>query len=523
MRSATDPNERPEEWGLAQDADLTVTAGAPSGNGEIDLAAVFDTAEIGVDGMRATRESSDGVLRIEDAAALNNGPGVVAGSDDDRSWVVLQGGLFLPDAPNEPTPADDTVVFRDGTQALGGGGTSAFDVESLTVSSAGGLSVTQQIVDSITGAAELVFEAGRLTEGLDSAGRGTLTVDPGLTIQAGEELRLLAAAYGFGTLDFSGAGITLAADAIELRAGAGEDSDNTDPDDRALIQGLQANVTLQDAAGGTFGDAASTATAFTYRQDATIDGEADLPDLAQFGLAPATGFRDTGDLAYTVRSDAGQVVLDDDTPGTNEGDRFRNASLSLFGLEASGNRAIQVSDEFSFVGKRVELGGVANFTFDQSLATAFNRSGTDADEAITLRAGIATAGRLGFDRGGQPSVLVKAPTVNLVAGNGFEVTEETQFESTIDVRGARFDLAGPVGADQTFVYHTDSELDLDDLPDASQFVGGNAGLPDVLALRTDLAAIELDDFDATTLPLDLTDDPGRLVIEAESITLHHHL
>jgi len=521
LRSVDDSSLRPEEFSLAQDADLTITNSAPTGDGQLDLGGAFDTATIGSNGMHATLESSDGVLTIEDAAALNNGvnAGVVPGSDDDKSFVVLNGGVFLPDPLTVPTPVDDTVVFGDGVTPLGMGGTTAFDLESLTVSTAGNFTVSQQIVDSISSANELVFQAGRPIPLPSQGDRGTLTIDPGLTLQAGERLALWAGAEGFGDLVFSGPSTTLVANDIDLRAGAGVDSVNTDTAARSRITGLQANVTMQDALGATFGDAASSATAFSYRQDAAIDAQTDLPDLTQFGLMPGTGFRSAGDLAYAVRSDQGSIDLDDETPGTNEGERFMNAALSLIGLQSSAGPAIDVSDEFSFVGKRIELGGVSDFTFTQILATAFNRSGTDVDEEMTLRAGVGSAGVLRFDRGSQTSVIVKAPTVNLVAGNGFELGDEAQFESTIDVANASFDLLGPAGSTPTFVYHTDSQLDVSDLPDASQFIGGNAGLPDVLVMRTDLAAIEFDDFDATLLPLDLTDDPGRLVLEAESITL----
>jgi filamentous hemagglutinin family protein len=517
---------RPEELGIAQDNDFTITNAPPTSEGELDLGGAFDTALIGSDGMRITLESSDGVLTIEDAAALNNNPIVVPDSDDGKSFVVLNGGLFLPDILSIPTFADDTVVFGDGVLALGQlAGTTAFDVASLTVSTSGNFTVRQQVVESISPAAEtdfedeLIFEAGRRTDTEFAAGRGTLTVDGGLTLHADDRLALLAGGSGFGDLAFVGASTTVAANDIELRAGGGLDSENSDINSYSRITGLQTtNLTIRDANGAIFGDLASSATSFEYRQDASIDAETDLPSLSQFGLDPLTGFRATGDVEYGVRSDQSNIDLDDGVVGTNEGDRFRNAALSLIGLDL-GLPAIDVSDEFSFIGKKIELGGIIDFTFTQSLASAFNRTGTDADEEMTLRAGVAAPGTLRFNRGNQSSVIAKAPRINLVSGNGIDFEAEFVTESRIDVRGAEFDLAGPVGSVPTFVFHTTSLLTINDLPTKSQFIGDNAGLPDILGIRTDLGLLDFQQFEADQLPIDLTDDPGRRILEADSISL----
>ena len=515
----TNANFRPETLLITQDADFTITNASPSGDGQLDLGGAFDTAVIGAEGLRITLESSDGVLTIEDAIAFNDNPSVMPDSDDGKSFVVLRGGLFLPDALSVPTFVDDTVVFGDGVQALGTGGTTAFDVESLTISTSGNFTVRQQIVDSIASVNELVFEAGRVTGADGTAGRGTLTVDAGISLLADDRLALLAGGSGFGNLDFTGASTTLAANDIDLRAGGAAASENSDADARSRITGLQANVTIRDANGATFGDLASSATSFSYRQDAAIDAETDLPNLTQFGLDSLTGFRTTGDVEYSVRSDQGNIDLDDGVLGTNEGDRFRNASLSLVGLDSNAVPAIDVSDEFSFVGKRIELGGIGDFAFTQRLAAAFNRSGTDVDEEITLRAGLSGIGDLSFQRGTETSVIVKAPRINLVVGTGLDPNSAIVIESKIDVRNAEFDLSGPAGSVPTFVFHTVSQLDVGDLPDKSQFIGGNSGLPDILAIRTDIGLLEFIDFDVNDLPIDLTDDPGRLILEGDSLTL----
>ena len=533
----TGGGERPDEVQIRQDGDLTILAVAPTNPGELDLVGAFGGALIGSDGMQITLEASDGRLTIEDAVGLNNNAGVTPGSDAGKSFVVLNGGLYLPPTGMTPTFLDDSVLFRDGVTNLGDDGTTAFDVGSLKISSAGSFTIRQQILDGIDVSdpmdrlEELTFEAGRSTGATDPNGRGTLTVDGGLAIESGDRLALLAGGSGFGDLVFAGGGTMLAADDLELRAGGAADSQNTDTATRSRITGLQSNVAIRDARfatigiGAVFGDAASTATSFAYQQDAAIDGQMDLPDLADFGLT-ASGFRAAGDIEYSVRSDYSNIDLDDELVGTNEGDRFQNANLSLIGVDSSSTPAIDVSSEFNFVGKRVELGAIGDFTFTQSLASAFNRSGTDAEEEITLRAGVGGVGNLDFNRGTASSVIVKAPRINLVAGAGREVDDQGVLtgESEIDTRNAEFDLAAPMGSVKTFTFSTTSFLTLADLPETSQFVGNI--LPNILALRTDVGLLDLRDFDATSLPLDLVDDPGdtaddraRLILEAEDLRL----
>ena len=522
---------RPGAFALRQDGDLTITAGAAVVAGELDLAGAFDGALIGDDGRRITLESSDGVLTVEDAAGFNNNAGI--GPDDEgdagKSFVRLLGGLLLPDAPagvSNPDPETVTtansVVFGVdldadgiGDQALGGGGTTAFDVELLEVSTPGDLSLVQQIADSIASVAELLFEAGRDT-GLDAvAGRGTLTIAAATALSASQRLSLAAGDSGFGDLVFTGAGTSLAADEIELRAGSEGRSRNGNANDRSRIVGLQTqDITLRDAAGGIFGAVGSSAEAFRYRQAAGIDAEIDLPALSQFGFGFGDSFRSAGDVEYAVRSDEGQIDLDDGIAGTNEADRFRNAALSLIGLQSSSLAAIQVSADTAFVGKRIEIGGVGGFTFDANLARVFNRSGSDAEESLTLRAGVGGSGNLSFSGSGGP-VVVKAPTIRLVVGDGASGASG----STINSRNASFDLSGPVGAARTFAYQMDGNFRVSDLPTTSQFVGGDAGLPSVLALRNDAGLIEIRDFDAAALPIALGTGPARLVLEADQITL----
>ncbi|MFP6655791.1 MAG: filamentous hemagglutinin N-terminal domain-containing protein, partial [Myxococcota bacterium] len=504
--------ERPANIQISQDGDLTILSSpAIAAGGELDLVGAFADASIGANGMRITLESSDGRLIIEDAIALNNAAGTSAASDAGKSFVRLNGGLILPIAPNEPIFSDDSIRFRDGTLVLGADGTTAFDVESLTISSAGNFTLRQQVmdgIDAINRPNELIFEAGRFTGTPDGSGRGTLTVDSNLTIQAQERLALLAGASGFGDLIFSGPGTTLAANTLELRAGAGTDSQNTDSTARSSVSGLQTNVALRDARfadlgnAAVFGDDASTALSFSLRQDAAIDAQSDLPELAQFGLTTA-GFRSAGDVAYRVRSDQGNIDLDDGLSGTNEAERFSNTNLSLIAVESNGAPAMDVSSDFVFTGKRVELGGIGNFTFTQSLATAFNRSGLDAEEEMTLRAGAGGIGNLQFNRSDQTSVLVKAPRINLIAGDGAQIDDDNFLiaESKIDARNAIFDLAGPSDATPTFSFNTSSLKVLESLPTAAQFMSETSPgifenlLPDILAIRADIGLLDLENFD----------------------------
>jgi hypothetical protein len=150
------------------------------------------------------------------------------------------------------------------------------------------------------------------------------------------------------------------------------------------------------------------------------------------------------------------------------------------------------------------------------LADAFNRTATNERERITLRAGLGQAGVLAFaPAAGQSVVRVVAPRIDLVAGDG--VGGETG--SRVDFSRAEFDLTGVPGVEQTFLLQQDSDIDGGSLPAPGQFVGGNAGLPDVLVLRTDADSLVFSNVDFASLPLDVTDDPGRLVLEGPSITL----
>lgn len=511
---------RPETLSIRQDAGLTITQGAATGVSELDLAGAFGGALIGTEGMRIAIESSDGGLTIEDAAGFNDNAGPLGPNDAGKSFVTLLGGLLLPASPGGTTPDPETVpspnsvVFRDGTAVLGADGTTAFSVESLAISTPGDFSVTQQIADGIAAVAELVFTAGRFTLDEAGAGRGTLTIAAATSLAASERLALQAGGSGFGDLVFAGPGTSLAADEIDLAAGPAGESRNSDASDLSRIVGLQAqNVGLRDAQGAVFGDAGSSADAFRYRQAAAIDAATDLPTLAQFGLT--TGFRAAGDVEYAVRSDQGKIDLDDGVAGTNEADRFRNAALSLIGFQSSSVPAIEVSADTAFVGKQVELGGVGRFSFTAALARVFNRTGAAADESLTLRSGVGGSGSLDFVGDAGSPVLVKAPTVTLAAGDG----PGGGSGSSINTSNASFDLAGP-GAARTFAYQMDGTFRVADLPGTEQFVGGAAGLPNVLAIRNDGGAITIDDFDAEELPIALASGPSRLVLEADTIELN---
>ncbi len=517
-----DGDSRPIDLQIQQDGDLTVTSVAAAMTlpaGELALGGAFgafETPAIDVDGdIQIKLESSDGRLTIEDAAAFNGS----------QTSVVLNGGIYeLPAAPGPGivSSADDTIVLNNATP---------FGVESLTISSAGSLSVDAGLASAFSVPDELIFEAGRNTGSDNPEGRGTLTVEEGITITSRDRLALLAGGSGFGNLVFEDADAmvktTLEANDLELRAGGGGNSQNSVVSDRSRITGLKTNVAIRDAGSAIFGDAASTATSFSYRQDAAIDGQADLPDLVDFGLT-GEGFRTAGDVAYQVRSDESTIDLNDDDPTNlpNEGARFKNANLSLIGVDANDAPAIEVSSDFLFEGKRVEVGGIGNFVFTQELASAFNRNFADDEEELTIRAGAGGVGNLGFDS----SVVVRAPRVNLIAGDGTPLDENGALvgQSFIDTTGAEFDLTVPVAvpgdpAISAILTMTGTSIITElDLPGLDQFTGGV--LPDILALRSNLGRIDFQNFDATSLPLKLRsgaigEAPGRLILEAFEVIL----
>ncbi|HPG26558.1 MAG TPA: hypothetical protein PLW10_13055, partial [Myxococcota bacterium] len=315
-------SERPEELSIRQDGDLSIVATAPgaSTTGQIALALVFGSATIGANGMLTTLESSDGILTIEDASALANDP-TPGGGDDGLSRVVLRGGLFLPTDATTPPPglARNPIVLANPTP---------FDVDSLTLSSPAELTIDDTMAAAFGTPRELVLEAGRNTAIDGADGRGTLTlgVGTGFTLHASERLALHAGGNGSGDLVFADPGLTLAADEIELRAGSGDPANAADPSE---IVGLQSNgVELLDGSGVTeLGADASTAVAFSFRQDASIDVQTALPDLDQ--LVDVPGASPLAGVTYSVRSDAGQIDLDDGVVGTNEAERFASADLEL--------------------------------------------------------------------------------------------------------------------------------------------------------------------------------------------------
>jgi filamentous hemagglutinin family protein len=510
-----DATARPGSVSIRQDGALTIVPTNGGAAGELALTDAFGGNAIGPEGLDITLESSDGVLHLDDVAGIVDDVG--------PSRVTLNGGLLLPVLADDTVdadgnPLDQPIVFAASIPAA------AIDAESLRLSSPGDFRVGSLLAAQLGSVGTLEIEAGRQTGVANAVRRGDLMIDAGVSLVARDRLSLRGGASGIGDLVFAGPGTTLAADEIELRAGQGTVADSAAQSTLSRIVGLHADpagpdpqpVSIRDGAGNAFGGVGSTARAFVFRQDAGI-AVGDLPSLDQFGLAPGMGFT-TGPnrVAYALRSDQGSIVLDDGVAGTNEGELFRNADLSLIGLDSSGNPAIQVSSDFEFVGRHIELGGVRSFSFSQTLADAFNRTATNERERITLRAGLGQAGVLAFaPAAGQSVVRVVAPRIDLVAGDG--VGGETG--SRVDFSRAEFDLTGVPGVEQTFLLQQDSDIDGGSLPAPGQFVGGNAGLPDVLVLRTDADSLVFSNVDFASLPLDVTDDPGRLVLEGPSITL----
>ena len=498
-------DERPKQLAIGQDADFAITAAAPGAGmnpvGELFLAQAFGANTIGADGQRIALTTADGILRIDDATPFDR---LVTADEDDDSLLFLNGGLFLPDDEMTPPPGlgRNSVVFGAGV---------VFDVDELTLTTPGEYTIDDTIAAALGTPRVLEIEAGRNTTSSAAAGRGTLTIGDGLavTLRASERLSLRGGATGFGDLVFNDPGTVLAADEIELRAGAGASSEN-DGDDLSAIVGVQPNVTFQDGGGDDdFAGAASSATAFRYRQDAGIDGETDLPNLDQLSMAAD---RTLAGVTYEVRSDAGTVDLDDGIAGTNEGERFADADLTLVGLESGNAEAIDVSGSFAITGSRLTLGGIGDFTFDQTLASAFNRT-ADPLEQFTLRASLgASGGQLRFDRGSAPAVDVVAERIDLVAGDGPGGAGNV----SINPNNARFILSG----DRAFTIQSDSAIDFRDLPDADQFAGV---LPRILALRSTTASLVLDDFTLDGLPIDRSDSTplptARLILEADQLTI----
>ncbi len=521
-------DERPESFSLEQDGDLTITAAAAASAGEIFLGSrsgtgstggVFGDARIGANGQRVTLESADGLLTIGAAGGLSSDT-TTPGGDAGQSFVTLHGGLLLPDDDMATEPSSDSILVMGPLV-----GNDAFSVGTLTLTTPRNLTVTDALASSIVSAETLEIEAGRRLDVDGAEGDGQLTLEAGVALQADERLSLRAGASGFGDLVVNdGAATTLQSDEIELRAGAGATSLNAGAaDTHSKIVGVGANIELRDAGGADFDGRTGSDLAFTFRQDAAIDSDVDLPDFDNFSAATITSFVDSTApganpaFRYSVRSDAGTVDLRGDVLGLG---RFENAALSLVGLQSGSTSAIEIDDGASFIGPEIELGGIGSFTFSQALADVFNRdpiaNPDQAREQIRLRAGLGGSGTLGFESG----VVVRAPRIELVAGDG--PTGSTG--GRISVGSARFDLSDGDLGERAFVFQEDQTLRVSDLPDVEDFVGG--ALPNLLALRSDDGALDLSGFDITELPLllDGVDGggmgvPARLVLEADAITL----
>jgi len=504
LRSA-DGFFRPENVTIEQADALTVTSAIPmpltnselffggrSGTGSAD--GIFGDADIGANHQNVTLTSFNGTLDVDDAAGLNDDTGAAL-----RSRVILNGGLVL----DESAPINFSNI------------TGLFEVEQLTVTSPSDFTIDADIVAGILSADELSFVAGRPTD-LEDLGfntsllGGTLTVEDGLALTAADSLSLHGGANGFGDLVFDAPPdpnpTRLEANSISLRAGAGRDTQNLNPDDRSEIQGT-ANVEFRDAANGAF-VADGTQKAVSFRQDAAIDAATLLPSLDGFGIVPdADGFGTTGErVDYSLRSDFGAIDLSDFAPS-----QVRGVDLSLIGTEI-----LLPETGFSFEGRHVTLGGTTNFTYTQSLADAFAPADTAAatDKQLTLLAGLNGVGSLSFASG----VVVRAPHVRLVASDG----EAGDFGSRISVGSAIFDLSDGAQNDRSFVFQEDESFSVNDLPTAAAFDRGDGPvLPSILAIRNDSGTIDWSDPDFAALPLELGDalNPGRLVLEAQNLIL----
>lgn len=529
-----DGSARPETITIEQDGRLVIADAAPTTDGELffgersgsgGTTGIFGSAAIGSEGLDVTLAAADGEIVVETARGLNSTASPPPDLEAGRSRVSLHGGLLLPVDETNVTPTANAVQIASLLAA-----DDRFQVESLEITTPRDLRIGSfsavtpgdrfdpAAIDASQTRA-VAFVAGRDTGVAGLARDGTLTVEAGGTLASADRLSLHAGASGFGDLVFEAGTTTLQADDVALRAGAGVASQNGDAASVSRIVGLADAVAIRNAEGLSFQARTSDpeGLAFEVRQDAGWLGTSDLPDAADFGLGLGDTFAlDAGAPAvhYRIQSDAGAV----DLRGL-AADRFEDAALALLGLQTTTSAAILVDPAFGFDGPRIELGGSGGFTLDETLAAAFDLAGTATSwERITLRAGADRTGSLGFSPGSAGSLTLAAPRIDLVAGDGVG----GQTGSTIAPSGARFDLSSAAEGEATLVFEQDAAIGLADLPAATDFVV----LPNVLALRSDDGAIELDGLDLTALPILLNgvamgggDLAARLILEADSIRL----
>ncbi len=435
---------------------------------------------------------------------------------------------------------DPTTHFKEGN-VTGMTYTLAASDGDLTIDDSSrvvGSALTLQAARNLTldGLAPGSFESLDIEIAEDFTVSGTLA---STLYNATDELSITAGGLGnssSGNLTVQGS--LLAKDRLELRAGAGGNGDLRFEDEAGGVVGVYSDdITLRAGGGGTtakvdvsganFRDETLTEapTAFTLRQDASIDGDT-IPDRIQLGLpdisVPPDDANDPIDI--TLRSDGGSITIDE-----TAADALYDTDLAL---HASTDIDIGDADPASprLNVRTLDLGGLGNFTVDEGVIDNINFT-IDTASRLVLRAGLDREGNLGFSESG---LEMSADEIRLVAGDGVGGdgvgAGAAEGTSSVLLTPALAGATRPVfkgrsqAAIKTFVFRQDADIELADLPSQTEL---SSEAPGTYVIRSDDGKVSLgpDDtvandkgaFAATSLNLPKASE--ELILWANTVSL----
>jgi len=321
---------------ITAEGDITKAAGDLDINGNLDLDGAGTQVLAAAGGISADGDITKGAglldinstLTLDGAGTqiLASGGGINAVGDitkaagilDLNSDLTLDGAVLQTVSAGGGVLAAGDLIKTTGNLTIGNAIT--FDgIGDQAVNAGGDLSFMISVDKTTSGNLDLAgnnitFDAVvTAMDGLTAVANDALTVNANLS--AGTLIDLQSGADDTGDLTF-GAGVTLSADSISLRAGDGQ---NLGDLNLAVVNFTNSPDFLGTGGAGTSPDA------FTWRQDASIFNFFSGPLAGDFGGGLAG-------LDYTIRSDAGNLVIDDSA-------RVAGSDLSLI---ASGTNALLV-------------------------------------------------------------------------------------------------------------------------------------------------------------------------------------
>ena len=499
-------------------------ANAVGGNLFFDGSIDSGMGSVRLEAVRALTTSNNGtrlyggVLEVGDSASIDTDGAAVSltarvdsgtgGRDDGKTTVRVFGDIDT--AADDPDAQGGDVEIRsdgfefarleigDGVAAgapsitTGGG--------DVTISSAGSIHFVEGAIDArFTGVQDPDEDAISGDIAIASLGRMSLLAeDTGIALRADDFLRLTAGSDGVHNLriDTGSAGVTLAADAIEMNAGNGLGSfDISQVDLSRTDEAFQ--LSNSDGSGNPL--------ELTIAQDADLD-TSNLPDGSQF----QTGAFELETL--TLRSFDGQLELDGLTAsasnrmtlGAREGITVDDHTI----LSADGTLELEVYEAFTVdtaLANVINAAGASDLSITAGAIGAqrnvLEEAGLEiaanlvANDSLLLHAGAGGSGDLTF----AANPTLTSSDITLWAGDG-EITNNLPRVVAVDpdtgAGNVQFDLGGTTG--KRFTLRQSATITNETIPLATQFADGVDGLS--VSLRSDGGAIgNADAIDASKL------------------------